>query len=327
MDVSRVSFEFSSKDVMSIIKDFIKVPGLNIDKLDIEDRIIVGGTYYKGVSIPFSAAFTLAGVKDNIITLNLTHIKIGKLGVFKWISNIATTRLAKELSRFGITAEKDKISIKLKEVLSILPFHLELDLMEIRLQHQNIIADVGNICFSMNRNYKKNNMKENNEVIYSKILENKSLRVKTKLDDSYTKVRYIIEDKVPDKYDKYLEYAFILPDVAALLYRLFRDKRVPIKTKIIVGFVIGYLTSPLDILPDFIPLIGKIDDLALCFFALNKIINEIPIYIIEENWQGEKDIILVVKEGIKYINKLAGGYNVAKLFAYIINIWKKSTDY
>lgn len=326
MDVSRVCFELSSKDVMSAIKDFIIVPGLNIDKLDIEDGIILGGTYKKGVSIPFSAAFSFTSVKDNIISLNLTYIKIGKIGVFKWITNIVITRLMKELSAFGINWDKNKIYIKLVKIFDKLPIYLELDLIEIKLQSKKIIVNVENICFSMNRNYKKNIKKDYLEVINSKVLEDHSLIVRTKPKDHYSKVRYIIEERVPDKYDKYLEYAFILPDIGALFYRLFRDKRVPIKTKVIVGMVISYLASPLDILPDFIPLIGKIDDLALSFYALNKIINEIPIYIIEENWQGEKDIILLVKEGVKYINKLAGGYNVAKLFAYMGNIWRKSED-
>jgi uncharacterized membrane protein YkvA (DUF1232 family) len=101
------------------------------------------------------------------------------------------------------------------------------------------------------------------------------------------------------------------------LWRLFKDKRVELKTKVLVGGIIAYIASPIDLLPDFIPMIGKIDDVAVVFFAMNKIINEVPEEVILANWTGKEDIIKIVKEAVAFISKLVGGQNVAKLLGYI----------
>lgn len=47
------------------------------------------------------------------------------------------------------------------------------------------------------------------------------------------------------------------------LYLASRDPRVPILAKIIIGLVVAYALSPIDLIPDFIPVIGYIDDLIL----------------------------------------------------------------
>ncbi|HSF10010.1 MAG TPA: YkvA family protein [Nitrospirales bacterium] len=67
------------------------------------------------------------------------------------------------------------------------------------------------------------------------------------------------------------------------VYRLaFRDTRTPIFSKILLGLAIGYLALPFDLIPDFLPVIGHLDDLiivpGLVFLALKYI----PVHIVEE---------------------------------------------
>lgn len=64
------------------------------------------------------------------------------------------------------------------------------------------------------------------------------------------------------------------------LYKLvLKDKRTPILAKILLGAAIGYLLLPFDIIPDFIPFFGQLDDLIivplLVYFALKIIPHEI----------------------------------------------------
>jgi len=67
------------------------------------------------------------------------------------------------------------------------------------------------------------------------------------------------------------------------LYKLvLKDKRTPILAKVLLWFALGYLLLPFDLIPDFIPVLGQLDDLIiiplLVYFALKLI----PKYIIDE---------------------------------------------
>ncbi len=87
------------------------------------------------------------------------------------------------------------------------------------------------------------------------------------------------------------EYLFLLPDFFILLTRLATDKRVPNKTKLMAGGIIAYLMMPLDIIPDFIPIIGHVDDLVLVVLGLDMILNGIDKKVLTDNWSGEGDLL------------------------------------
>lgn len=65
------------------------------------------------------------------------------------------------------------------------------------------------------------------------------------------------------------------------LYLASRDARVPISAKIIIALVVAYALSPIDLVPDFIPVIGYLDDLVLLPLAIWLAIYLIP----QEVWQ------------------------------------------
>ena len=87
------------------------------------------------------------------------------------------------------------------------------------------------------------------------------------------------------------EYLFLLPDFFILLTRLMVDKRVSVKRKLMIGGIVAYVMLPFDIIPDFIPLIGHIDDLVLVVLGLNMVLNDTEEHILAENWSGEGDIL------------------------------------
>ncbi|HCM14551.1 MAG: YkvA family protein [Candidatus Cloacimonadales bacterium] len=87
------------------------------------------------------------------------------------------------------------------------------------------------------------------------------------------------------------EYLFMLPDFFILVCRLAVDKRVSTKHKLFVSGIIAYLVMPLDIIPDFIPVIGYVDDLVLAVLGLNLILNEIDEKVLKDNWSGEGDVL------------------------------------
>lgn len=59
--------------------------------------------------------------------------------------------------------------------------------------------------------------------------------------------------------------------VSLILYYTLQSDKVSIKDKAIIVGALGYLISPLDVIPDAIPIIGLGDDLAVLLYVLNKI--------------------------------------------------------
>ena len=92
------------------------------------------------------------------------------------------------------------------------------------------------------------------------------------------------------------EYLLLLPRLLKLLWKLARDPRVPARSKAMLVLLGGYLASPVDLIPDFIPGVGQLDDIAMVAFALDQMLNRVPEDIVREHWEGDEDILLVVKE-------------------------------
>ena len=74
-----------------------------------------------------------------------------------------------------------------------------------------------------------------------------------------------------------------MPAYARLVWALARDPRVPTRQKLVLGAVAGYLVFPIDIIPDFIPVLGQLDDLGVLIFGLDFFIRNAPKEVVEEH--------------------------------------------
>jgi uncharacterized membrane protein YkvA (DUF1232 family) len=92
------------------------------------------------------------------------------------------------------------------------------------------------------------------------------------------------------------EYALFAPRFLKLITRLMRDPRVPARQKAVLVLLFVYLASPVDLIPDFIPGLGQLDDLVLGAFALDSILNHVPEECIHEHWDGDEDLLKVLRE-------------------------------
>lgn len=92
------------------------------------------------------------------------------------------------------------------------------------------------------------------------------------------------------------EYALLAPRLVRLVWRLTRDPRVPARTKALLFVLVGYLASPVDLIPDFIPGIGQLDDLVIAAFALDQILNRVPDEVVREHWDGDEDVLQIVRQ-------------------------------
>ena len=70
---------------------------------------------------------------------------------------------------------------------------------------------------------------------------------------------------------------------ARLAWRLFRDPRVPMAAKLVLGATAMYLISPIDVVPDWFPLVGQADDLVAVLAGLNLFIRACPRWLVAEH--------------------------------------------
>jgi uncharacterized membrane protein YkvA (DUF1232 family) len=89
--------------------------------------------------------------------------------------------------------------------------------------------------------------------------------------------------KRPKNMNEALETARKLPTYARLIWGLARDERVPMSQKAVLGGIAAYLAFPIDIIPDFIPVIGQMDDLAVLILGLDWFIRNAPADVVEEH--------------------------------------------
>lgn len=163
-------------------------------------------------------------------------------------------------------------------------------------------------------------MKEKTEEMLADLQDDQ----KTK--DIYHKIRLKVnsfkKERFQGKYGEVIEYLLLLPDFLALMVRLARDSRVETTQKLMIGGIIVYVVTPIDILPDFIPVIGFVDDLLLVVYGLNTILNEIDPEIVKEHWSGEEDLLEVLQKAISTAERFLSN-NVINHIARIFNKLRK----
>lgn len=86
----------------------------------------------------------------------------------------------------------------------------------------------------------------------------------------------------------------LAPDVARLLTRLASDKTVPIRVRVWLGILLIYLVSPIDLIPDFIPVIGYVDDALIVAIALRFATRQAGSDAIQRHWPGTPAGLLAV---------------------------------
>ena len=84
------------------------------------------------------------------------------------------------------------------------------------------------------------------------------------------------------------EIARFLPDCVQLFKRLLQDGRVPRRAKVVLGLLVPYLVMPFDLVPDFIPIAGQLDDAVLVGVAIAYIVHSAGRDVVEDLWPGSE---------------------------------------
>ncbi len=81
----------------------------------------------------------------------------------------------------------------------------------------------------------------------------------------------------------------LLPDLIRLLTRLAKDPTLPRGVRIRLGLLMAYLALPIDLIPDFIPVLGYADDAIIVVAVLRSVVRLVGIAPLRSHWPGSAD--------------------------------------
>jgi uncharacterized membrane protein YkvA (DUF1232 family) len=85
-----------------------------------------------------------------------------------------------------------------------------------------------------------------------------------------------------------------IPDLVALARGLMSDPRIPFGSKLLVGGALLWLISPIDLVPEFIPALGPLDDLIVVGLVLRHLVKRSGAEVVQEHWRGDPRVLRTV---------------------------------
>jgi uncharacterized membrane protein YkvA (DUF1232 family) len=83
------------------------------------------------------------------------------------------------------------------------------------------------------------------------------------------------------------EVAMLLPNLALLFKGLIGDPRVPRRSKALLLFGLAWFASPIDLIPEFIPILGPLDDAVVAALILRRLGRTAGSEVVREHWRGD----------------------------------------
>ena len=93
--------------------------------------------------------------------------------------------------------------------------------------------------------------------------------------------------------------ARLLPDLVGLVRRLAGDRSLPRSSRVTLAVLLAYLVFPVDLVPDFIPVLGYADDAIVVALALRRVVRLAGAGAVERHWRGSD-------AGLAVVRRLAG---------------------
>ena len=83
------------------------------------------------------------------------------------------------------------------------------------------------------------------------------------------------------------ELAMFLPNLLLLFRGLVGDARCPRRSKALLIFAAAWIASPIDLIPEFIPFLGPLDDAVVAALVLRHIVKKAGPEVIRDHWRGD----------------------------------------
>jgi uncharacterized membrane protein YkvA (DUF1232 family) len=87
------------------------------------------------------------------------------------------------------------------------------------------------------------------------------------------------------------ELTKLVPNLLVLFRGLLKDPRVPNGSKALLWFAVVWLLSPIDLIPEFIPVAGPLDDVIVAALVLRHVVRHTERSVVLDHWRGEASML------------------------------------
>jgi len=87
------------------------------------------------------------------------------------------------------------------------------------------------------------------------------------------------------------ELVALIPNLLILFRGLLRDPRVPRSSKLWLAFAAVWIASPIDLVPEFIPILGPLDDVIIAALILRRVARVAGKAVLADHWRGDPDTL------------------------------------
>ncbi len=95
--------------------------------------------------------------------------------------------------------------------------------------------------------------------------------------------------------------AAAVPAVIKLAARLAVDSRVDLRARLVVAGAVGYTLLPIDIVPDWVPVLGRLDDVVVAALAMKILLDEAGEEVVREHWDGSEQALRAFEEIVEWL--------------------------
>jgi uncharacterized membrane protein YkvA (DUF1232 family) len=87
------------------------------------------------------------------------------------------------------------------------------------------------------------------------------------------------------------ELATLIPNLVVLFKGLLRDPAVPRSSKVLLGLAVLWLVSPIDLVPEFVPVAGPLDDAIVAALVLRHVLRRTDPDVLRRHWRGDQAVL------------------------------------
>jgi uncharacterized membrane protein YkvA (DUF1232 family) len=85
------------------------------------------------------------------------------------------------------------------------------------------------------------------------------------------------------------EIVKVVPDVLRLIRALLVDRAVPLDVRLVLVALLAWILSPIDLIPEFIPVLGPLDDVVVAVVAMRYVRRRLGVHALQTRWVGTPD--------------------------------------